>query len=125
MKILSHSTSCLGTAIFTLQFNGMRKPEEFIVYPIKDKTDNIQFQSSTRWAELNTNTKTFEISARRQQYANYVWFQVCKYNGTTKTEEITEEDYNTIIKKIASTVGSLVGNNFLNIKCDNSAADKL
>ena len=46
-------------------------------------------------------------------------------NKTTKSEQITDEQFNYIIAEIAKTAGENVGNNFLKLVCNNSFADKL
>lgn len=38
----------MGTVSFDAKFSGMRKPQDFIVYPIKTATDHILIQSDTR-----------------------------------------------------------------------------
>ena len=125
METISNKINCLGTQSFELKFKGMRKFESFCVYPINGRTDKIYFQSGHRWAELNLENKTFEISASRPQYANIAWMQVCRMNKTTKSEQITDEQFNYIIAEIAKTAGENVGNNFLKLVCNNSFADKL
>ena len=104
METISNKINCLGTQSFELKFKGMRKFESFCVYPINGRTDKIYFQSGHRWAELNLENKTFEISASRSQYANIAWMQVCRMNKTTKSEQITDEQFNYIIAEIAKTL---------------------
>lgn len=125
MEITDFEKNCMGTMSFSLKLKGMRKAEEFCVYPINKQTEVIYFQSPHRWANLNLKSKTFEVSARREQYANSAWFTVCQINHTTTEDKLTNEQFDLIISKIKDTVGESVGNNILAIVCDNSYADKI
>lgn len=125
MEITDFKKNCMGTMSFSLKFKGMRKAEEFCVYPIKEKTETIYFQSEHRWAQLDLKSKIFEVSARRAQYANSAWFMVCQINRTTTAEKLTDEQFALLIGKIKKTAGEKVGNNILSMVCDNSYADKI
>jgi hypothetical protein len=125
MEITDFKKNCMGTMDFSLKFKGMRKAEEFCVYPIEGKTDIVYFQSDHRWAQLDLKSKTFEVSARRAQYANSVWFMVCQIHHTITVEKLTDEQFGLMIEKIRETAGERVGNNILAVVCDNSYADKI
>ena len=93
MVIVAKKKNCLGTMSFTLKMGKMKKAEEFTTYPIQrgDDGKTICLQSSHRWAEMNTKTGEVFISARRAQYANSVWFMICKVNGTLESDKATPE----------------------------------
>jgi hypothetical protein len=50
--------NCLGTISFAAKFKGMRKPAEFIVYPVKSEDDagQILIQSDTRIGYVHLDT---------------------------------------------------------------------
>jgi hypothetical protein len=50
LKITNTRRNCMGTTSFEAKFKGMRKTQEFIVYPIKagDDTKHVTIQSDTR-----------------------------------------------------------------------------
>ena len=43
-----------GTASFDGQFEGMRKPQDFVVYPMKTGDVEIQIQSDNRFGKTHT-----------------------------------------------------------------------
>lgn len=116
--------NCLGTMSFTLKMGKMKKAENFTTYPIqKDENgDIVRLQSSHRWAELNTRTGEILMSARRAQYADSIWFYLCKMKGTAESDRATEEQLNEMLSAIRGTASPMAGNNILSMYCDNSNA---
>lgn len=125
MEIISYKKNCLGTMSFVVKFVGMRKEDEFTVYPISQRCTKIIFQSNHRWAELDITKREFEISASRQNYADNAWFQICKIKGKTKKDKCSDAQFKTIIEEIAKTNSKASVENTLKITCDNSYADKI
>lgn len=118
--------NCLGTMSFTLKIGKMKKAEEFTTYPIQRgySREVIYLQSSHRWAQLNPKTGEVQMSARRAQYANSVWFQCCKINGTLEHDQATGEQLAEILTAIRGTADEKAGlhDNPLHIFSDNSCA---
>ena len=128
MEIISYKQGCLGTMDFVFRIGKMKKAEEFCTYPIQknDSTDKVYFQSSHRWAELNTKTGAIIMSARRAQYANKIWLGMCIVNDTAEYDKATPEQLDTILSEIRKTASpNCGGNNILSMFCDNSNADKI
>lgn len=124
MEILSSRKNCMGTMSFTLKIGKMRKAEEFITYPIQMDNDGkeLWLQSSHRWAALNTESGQIVMSARRAQYANNAWLMTCILRGTAEYDQAERGQLNEILTAVRGTSGDMVGNNVLNIYCDNSNA---
>ena len=120
--------NCLGTMSFVLKIGRMKKAEEFCTYPVQKDDDGhvVYLQSHHRWANLLTKTGEIEVSARRDQYANSVWFAVCKARGTTETDRATPEQLSEILSAIRGTASpNCGGQNILSMYCDNSNADRV
>lgn len=125
MELINYRKNCLGTMDFTLKMGKMKKAEEFITYPVqKDDTgETIALQSHHRWAYLNTKTGEVEMSARKAQYADTLWFIICRAKGTIETDKATPEQLETMLAAIRKTASPRAGgNNVLSIYCDNSNA---
>lgn len=128
MEIIGMKKNCLGTMSFTLKLGKMKKAEEFTTYPIQSDDDGkyIHLQSDHRWAALETNSGKIVVSARRAQYANYIWLRMCMANGTAETDLATAEQLETMLNAVRSTANPMAGgNNALRVFCDNSNADKV
>lgn len=125
MELLSMNKNCMGTESFTLKIGKMKKAESFVTYPIQrdDNGEKIYLQSDHRWAVMNTKTGEIEMSARRAQYANSVWFALCKFKGTLERDKATPEQLSEMLSAIRSTASPKAGDNWLNVFCDNSNAN--
>lgn len=110
----------MGTVSFDGKFEGMRKPEDFIVYPLHDSGTEIRIQSGHRFGEINLDTGAAVLSERRAQYANSVWLMLCVMRGTAKRFVLAEEDRAVLRQWVKSTGGLLVGNAVC--KTDNTGA---
>jgi hypothetical protein len=110
----------MGTLSFDGQFGKMRKAEDWIVYPMQDSTETIRIQSDHRFGIMDMATGKAVISARRAQYANSAWLQLCMMNQTAEAVLIEAEELQTLRQWIKSTGGIEVGRSF--VKCDNTGA---
>lgn len=110
----------MGTVSFDGKFGSMRKAEDFIVYPMHDSGTEIRIQSSHRFGRIDLDTGKGIISARRAQYANAVWLQLCQIHGKAEAIKLAEEDRQTLRQWIKSTGGLLVGSSF--VKTENTGA---
>ena|ERR1035437_6924905 len=119
-KITNCQKNNMGTVSFDGQFTGMRKAQDFIVYPMQDAGTVIRIQSDKRFGALDIETGRGILSASRAQYANSVWLQMSVANKTAVAIELPAEELQTLRGWIKSTGGLLVGESF--IKCENLGA---
>lgn len=110
----------MGTVSFDGQFPGMRKPQDFIVYPMQSSGAQITIQSDHRFGQIDLDTGEGIISANRGQYANAPWLGYCVLNKTAVTFTLQTEDREILRQWIKSTGGVEVGQSF--VKCDNTGA---
>lgn len=110
----------MGTVSFDGRFPGMNKPQDFIVYPIQDSTEEIRVQSGHRFGRIDLGTGKGVMSANRADYANSVWLQLCEIRGTAKAFTLAAEDLQTLRQWVKSTGGLLVGSSM--ILSDNTGA---
>lgn len=103
----------MGTTSFDGAFPGMRKAQDFIIYPLDKAGTEISIQSEHRYGKLDLDTGKGVLSANKAQYANSVWLALCMCNGTAKVFQLTPEDLQALRKQINSTGGDLVGKSFV------------
>lgn len=112
----------MGTTSFDLRVDGMRKNQEFVVYPMQsgDGSQVIRIQSDHRFGYLDLATGKGELSANYPQYANSQRFAIDKATGRTVKFELRNVDNEALRLFIFTTAGNLVGSSV--VKCDNSNA---
>jgi hypothetical protein len=116
-EISDFKTNLMGTASFMLQLPNMRKPQEFIVYPIQE-SDNpiITIQSDTRIGKIDLSSGRGLMSESHASGAYFVHFQMDK-----KTPfQLNDMQLSELKLKIKSTGGKEVGSR--GIVSDNSGA---
>ena len=120
-EILGLSKNIMGTTDIEMKISGMRKSQDFIVYPIsKDDTDKIiTIQSSTRIGKIDLSTGRGLMSQSHSNGAYFVHFQMDKLTPFT----VSESDLEDIKAHIFRTAGSNVGTR--GIVSDNSGASRL
>lgn len=120
-KIISIKKNCMGTVDLIAKFNGMRKEQDFIVYPIKagETPDHILIQSSTRIGRifLNTGVVTMSKSVQSGAYSFHLAF-------ATEIDRVSAEDLSGIKFRILQTASLMAGNNGV-MFCDNSGAENV
>lgn len=106
-------TNIMGTVSFDGQFKGMRKPQDFIVYPVKDDghpMTNARIQSDKRSGFVNLNS------------GNVVILEGAYFNGAVKnTDKLSAEELLSFKAAIFSTASGKAGSNGI-VFCDNSGA---
>jgi hypothetical protein len=114
------SKNCLGTATFIYKFTGMKKEQEFDVYPMDKKSSEkvITIQSNTRIGHINLDTGKVKLS---KPHTGGAYFHHLSMD-TLLESTLHAEDLNTLKNAIIGTAGELVGNNCL-VYCDNSKAE--
>lgn len=95
MQVTKIRKNILGTISFTAKFTGMRKEQEFIVYPNPDP-GCILIQSDTRIGRITGNTVTYAIGK--------MFVQLEIYNNKDTIENIEE-----LRTAIRSTYGDNIG----------------
>ena len=116
-EISDFKTNLMGTASFMLQLPNMRKPQEFIVYPIQE-SDNpiITIQSDTRIGKIDLSSGRGLMSESHASGAYFVHLQMDK-----KTPfQLNDMQLSELKLKIKSTGGKEVGSR--GIISDNSGA---
>jgi len=111
----------MGTTTLDLKIKGMRKPQDFIVYPISNDQAGkpITIQSDTRFGYLDLSSGRGLMS---QSHANGAY----SYHFATDKKvpfKISETDVQKIKEHLASKASSKAGNSV--IFSDNSGADKM
>ena len=114
----------LGTVSFIGKFPGMRKEQDFIVYPITSNPDDkIRCQSENRWMEINVQTGSAEITSAQSGHHNTWLLAIQRMKGKHKEFTIDAETLGTLKQRIAETSGKLVGGSI--VKTDNSGAARV
>ena len=120
-EILGLSKNIMGTTDIEMKISGMRKSQDFIVYPISaDDTDKIiTIQSSTRIGKIDLSTGRGLMSQSHSNGAYFVHFQMDKLTPFT----ISESDLEDLKMHIFKTAGDNVGSR--GIVSDNSGASRI
>ena len=118
--ITNYHKNFMGTLSFDLKVKGMRKPQDFIVYPITGKTNIIRIQSDKKWGEIDATTGKGILS----KTGNNSWaFALDVSNRNVNKFDLTPEELEELKSKIRETSGKEVGN--VIITTDNSGAELL
>ena len=113
--------NCMGTLDITAKFNGMRKAQSFIVYPIKstDQPDNILIQSETRIGRIDLNNGNVTMSPARAGGSYGVHLAFATVIDTLSTEELAGLKF-----RMVQTASHKAGNNGI-MYTDNSGAENV
>lgn len=112
----------MGTTSFNGKFSGMRKEQDFIVYPILNIKTTIMIQSDTRFGYIEIVTGVCTLSASHANGAHSMTFVMDKLNNKCKVDTIPQEELNNLLNFIRGTSNPMAGNNGMNVFCDNSKA---
>lgn len=110
----------MGTLSFDGRFGRMRKAEDFIVYPMHDSSSEIRIQSDHRFGCINLDSGRGVLSARRADYANSLWLDLCIIRRTAESIQLADEEREMLRQWVKSTGGLLVGGPLC--KTDNTGA---
>ena len=110
--------NCMGTVSFDAKFNGMRKLQDFIVYPINtnDPAKSILIQSDTRMGQICLSTGVVCMSKSHASGAYGVHLAEAMPVGA-----LSSEDLLMLKASIMTTASGKAGTNGI-VYCDNSAA---
>lgn len=119
-KIENIKKNCMGTLSFDGKFSGMRKAQDFIVYPMHkgNDTGNIKIQSNTRIGRIDLKTGDVFLSPARQGGSYFVHLA---FAG--KVDQLTKEDLAGLKFRLVQTAGDALGENGLGVVTDNSGAE--
>jgi len=109
----------MGTVSFAGKFDGMRKAQDFIVYPfhVDNPTFAAMVQSDTRIGRIHMQTGALIMSPSRPGGSFGVHLAIAKPAGCLNGEELL------LLKAaIFATASSEAGDNSLNVVTDNSGA---
>ena len=118
--ITNYRRNIMGTLSFDLKVKGMRKAQDFIVYPITGETDKILIQSDKKFGYIFITSGIGILSKSGNKSYN---LQADMMNRNVIRFELTKEELKTLIEKIKETSGKNVGRSF--VKSDNSGAELL
>ncbi|MCR4304941.1 MAG: hypothetical protein NUV63_12095 [Gallionella sp.] len=111
--------NCMGTVSFNGKFAGMRKAQNFIVYPMHsgNSTESALVQSNTRIGRIHLTTGEVLMSPSRQGGSYNVHLMLAKPADALSAEELL------LFKSaIFATADGKAGNNAMHVFTDNSAA---
>jgi hypothetical protein len=119
MKISNITKNRMGTLSFDGKFKGMRKQQDFIVYPLhKDNAfDKLTIQSDTRIGKIDLASGEVTMSPPRQGGSYNIHLMFAKAIDCLSTDELAGLKF-----RLVQTAGDNVGNNGMSITTDNSNA---
>jgi hypothetical protein len=82
----------MGTISFDMKAPNMRKAQEFIVYPMHEKSNKILIQSDKRWAEICVNSGAVEMTNGTGGHPNSWLLTIQKMRGQAQTFKLSEID---------------------------------
>lgn len=82
--------SSIGALHFFAEFNGMRKPQDFIVYPVKAGDQKIVIQSVNRIGTINLTTGICFLSAPQKNGAYFSHLSGAKENSIVGAESLAK-----------------------------------
>lgn len=109
--------NCMGTLSFDACFKGMRKSQDFCVYPLEAgaSSKKIKIQSDTRIGEIDMITGEVLLSPSVSSGAYFHHLALAKPAPTLSTEELEA-----LKSQVGSTASAKAGSYC--ITCDNSGA---
>lgn len=121
MRIISTRKNIMGTLSIEAKFNGMKKSQEFIIYPVRaDETpDNIKIQSDTRIGRIDLNTGVVTMSPPRSGGSYNVHLMFATAIDTLGKEELAGLKF-----RLIQTADKMAGNNGF-IYTDNSGVESV
>jgi hypothetical protein len=120
MNITNCKRNIMGTVSFDGKCAGMRKPQDFIVYPMQDSGETITIQSEHRFGRIDLATGSCILSENKAQYANSITLALSIARGKAVHTLVPAEDLQTLRQWVKSTGGLLVGNSV--VKSENIGA---
>jgi hypothetical protein len=110
----------LGTLSLNMKVKGMRKPQEFVVYPISMGDTSIMIQSDTRIGRINMENGNGYVTPSHSGGAYGVHLIMDK--DKLIHFKLTQEQFDTLKIELAKTSGKNVGSSV--VKSDNEGASQ-
>lgn len=118
VEVLNIKRNIMGTISIILKAKGMRKEQDFILYPITKDDKILIIQSDTRIAKLNLEGLGL-ISKSHSNGAFFIHLQIDQLTPI----QFSKNDWSQIVDYIGTTKGDLVGDSV--VKTDNSGAKSI
>ena len=115
MSIANIFKNCMGTVSFDGKFPGMRKSQDFIVYPMKEYFECATIQSDTRMGRIHLTSGVVVMSKPHASGAYGVHLA-----EAVAIDTLSAEDLFTLKAAIFATASGKAGSH--HVYCDNSAA---
>lgn len=115
VEVLNIKKNIMGTISIVLKAKGMRKEQDFILYPITKESTSLKIQSATRMGNVNLEGK----GLMTKSHANGAYFHHLAMDKLTPFE-FSSKDWKQIVDYIGTTEGDTVGESI--VKTDNSGA---
>jgi hypothetical protein len=119
-KISNFRRGMMGTIEFDGLCQGMRRPQQFIVYPMHEASEKIVIQSDTRFGAIFANSGEVLLSAPHSSGAYSHTLIADQIRGRAVKDQVSPEDLAALKTAIAGTAGRRVGNSV--VQTDNSGA---
>lgn len=119
VKISNMKRNIMGTLSFDMKVEGMKLPQDFIVYPMNASDTSIKIQSDKRFGRLNLSTG--EGIMTRKNINNAASIHLSR--GDNMTFKLTSSQLSSLKNAIKNTGGKSVGKS--GISSDNSGAMEL
>jgi len=114
----------MGTISFNMLIKGMRKEQDFIVYPMASKTVEIMIQSGKRFGFLNAETGKGTLTANRANGAYSIDYSIDRMNNKLVEFEVSDLDLQALKMQVFVSASSKAGDNGV-IYTDNSGAKEI
>ena len=120
-KITSIEKNCMGTLDINAKFKGMRKDQEFIIYPISEGADvqKIKIQSDTRIGYINLNNGIVSLCPPVSSGAYNPHLMFVKDVDVLNKSELAGLKF-----RLIQTADKNAGDNALHIQTDNLGANQ-
>ena len=109
MKLTNFNKNRMGTISFDMQLPKWRKVQEFIVYPMSEKSEKILIQSEKRWAEIDVKTGQMKMTNGKGGHQNSWLLALQKARGESEAYVMSEVDLSALKMQIFMTAGDDVG----------------
>jgi hypothetical protein len=119
VKISNMKRNIMGTLSFDMKVEGMKLPQDFIVYPMNAGDTSIKIQSDKRFGRLNLSTGEGIMNKKNVNNASSIHLS----RGDNMTFKLTSSQLSSLKNAIKNTGGKSVGN--AGISSDNSGAMEL
>lgn len=117
-EVTNISTNIMGTLSIELKVKGMRKPQDFILYPISKTDEYLKIQSDTRIAKVDLNGNGF-MSKSHQSGAYFMHLNIDKLTPFN----FSKSDWRQIVEYVGLTDGENIGE--ANILSNNEGAKSI